>query len=600
MGEKNPVTNFYRASAEDFKKIPGSPIAYWVSAKILKIFDTLKKIGEVTNARVGMMTSDNDLFLRLFWEVNKKNICFNAKEETNLILSGYRWFPHNKGGAYRKWAGNYEYLVDWEDNGRRIKNTVIQKYPYLKGDPNFVVHDDGFYFKPFVSWSEISSASSAFRYYTSGFTFNIKGMSVFSTEECSLEQILSFCNNNFVAYVNRAINPTISFGVGNFNSLPAALIEHEVINKVISRLIFISKSDWDSYETSWDFTSLPLLSEPYRNDDIAVAWKKLRKHWVDVTLEMQRLEEENNKIFIEAYGLEDELTPEVPLDEITLTCNPYYRYGVTAENTSPIAPPGDTGIDSAWPWNEDAEARLLSDTMKELISYAVGCIVGRYSLDKERLVLANAGDDIDKYLKVVPKPRFRPDESGILPITEDEDFSDDLPTQVKRFLRAAFGEECYEGNLRFIEDSIGRELRTYLLKDFYKDHVQRYKKRPIYWMISSPKGSFKTLIYLHRYHKDTVNRFLNDYLRPYQQKLRAKIENNAHIIDSASYSNREKNQARKRSTDFEKQLKELSAWEKEVVYPLASKRIELDLDDGVKVNYGKLGDILEKVTGLNG
>jgi type II restriction/modification system DNA methylase subunit YeeA len=278
--------------------------------------------------------------------------------------------------------------------------------------------------------------------------------------------------------------------------------------------------------------------------------------------------------------LEDELTPDVPLEEITLTCNPYYRYG---KNKS----------------EDELERLLLADTMREYVSYAVGCIFGRYSLDKDGLVLANAGDDIEEYYRQIPEPTFVPDESGILPVTADEDYADDLPSQFRSFLRTTFGDQHYRANISFIEEAVGKDIRGYFLKNFYSDHVKRYKKRPIYWMISSPNGSFKALIYLHRYHKDTINRFLNDYLRPYQQKIKAKIENNAHIIDSGSYGTTEKNRAQKQITEYEKQLKELYTWEKDVVYPLASQRIELDLDDGVKVNYGKLGAILDKVKGLN-
>lgn len=238
--------------------------------------------------------------------------------------------------------------------------------------------------------------------------------------------------------------------------------------------------------------------------------------------------------------------------------------------------------------------------MSQFISYGVGCIFGRYSLDKDGLILADAGDNLDVYLAQIPKPILRPDESGILPITDDNDFADDLPSQWRAFLRAAFGDKHYEENLRFLEDGLGKRLRQYFLKGFYDDHVKRYKKRPIYWLITSPKGTLQALIYLHRYNRDTVNRFLNDYLRPYQQKLEAKRVSAEHVLTGGGSSQSEKTKAQKRIDEIRKALEELSTWERDVVRPLAEKRIELDLDDGVKVNYGKLGAILAKVKGLNG
>jgi len=236
--------------------------------------------------------------------------------------------------------------------------------------------------------------------------------------------------------------------------------------------------------------------------------------------------------------------------------------------------------------------------MRELVSYAVGCIFGRYSLDKEGLILANAGDGIDEYLQQVPNPTFHPDESGILPLTEEDDFADDLPTQVRRFIRTAFGDEYFEQNIRFIEDALSKELRSFLLKDLYKDHVKRYKKRPIYWMVSSPKGAFRALFYLHRYTPDTIGRLLNEYVRPFMKKLQNKIDNGQHQINYGNLSRGEVTQLQKRIETHRAELREITEWEKQV-YDIAAKRIELDLDDGVKVNYQKLGSILEPIKGLN-
>ncbi len=296
---------------------------------------------------------------------------------------------------------------------------------------------------------------------------------------------------------------------------------------------------------------------------------------------MQRHEEENNRIFIDAYGLQDELTSDVPLNEITLTCNPYYRYG--NDKTE-----------------DELEALLLADTTRELISYAVGCMLGRYSLDKPGLILANQGDTLQQFLEQVPNPSFSPDEDNVIPMLEDDWFADDIAERFRAFMRVAFGDKNLDENIAFIESAIGKDLRKYFLKDFYADHVKRYKKRPIYWMFSSPKGSFNALIYMHRYRPDTVSIVLNDYLREFRTKLTAKKENLEQVTISASASQREKTQALKEIEKIDKTLDEINEYEHEVLYPLATQQIEIDLDDGVKVNYPKFGKALKKIPGLEG
>jgi len=295
---------------------------------------------------------------------------------------------------------------------------------------------------------------------------------------------------------------------------------------------------------------------------------------------MQRLEEENNRIFIEAYGLQDELTPEVPLNEITLTCNPHYRYG---NNRS----------------DEELEALLKADTLKEFISYAVGCMFGRYSLDKPGLILANQGETIEDYLKQVPEPTFPADTDNVIPILDGDWFTDDISERFRKFLRVTFGDERYEDNLKFIESALGKDIRKYFLKDFYNDHVRRYKKRPIYWLFSSPKGSFNALIYLHRYRPDTVSVVLNDYLREFRSKLVARKNQMEGLNISASASQAEKTRALKEIENIKKMIEELQDYERDVLYPLATEQIDIDLDDGVKVNYVKFGLALKKVPGLD-
>jgi len=349
------------------------------------------------------------------------------------------------------------------------------------------------------------------------------------------------------------------------------------------KLINFSKFDWDSFETSWNFTELPILkTEKY---PIATSFERnylaLRADWQRMTDETKHLEEENNHIFIEAYGLQDELTPEVPLEEITLTCNPYYRYK------------GNYTV-------EEREARLLEDTIKEFLSYAVGCMFGRYSLDKPGLILANQGETLKDYLRIISKePLFTPTDTNVLPILDGDWFADDIVARFKQFLKVTFGEPNYEENLRFIEEALGKDLRRYFLKDFYKDHVQMYKKRPIYWLFSSPKGSFNALIYMHRYTQDTVSVVLNQYLREFKEKLGAHRKRLEAVVADSSTTSREKAQTLKERESVSLVLQELKDYEEHILFPLAAQRININLDDGVKVNYPKFGDALAKIPGLS-
>ena len=348
--------------------------------------------------------------------------------------------------------------------------------------------------------------------------------------------------------------------------------------------VVLARTDWDSYEVSWDFVKLPLLHPEHRQPTLKASYQTLRTRWREMTLEMQRLEEENNRIFIDAYGLQDELTPEVPLNEITLTCNPHYRYG------------GDKS-------EAELEALLLADTMRELVSYAVGCMFGRYSLDKPGLILANQGETLADYLRQVPQPSFTADDDNVIPLLDGDWFADDVTLRFRQFLRVAFGEAHYEDNLAFIEQALNVKgkrnygLRDYFLGEFYADHVRRYKKRPIYWLFASPRGSFNALIYMHRYRPDTVSVVLQ-YLRDYRAKLATEKERQAAVSINPASSQGEKTKALKEVDRLAKVLTELEDYERDVLYPLATEQVQIDLDDGVKVNYLKFGPALKKIPGL--
>ena len=386
-------------------------------------------------------------------------------------------------------------------------------------------------------------------------------------------------------YFLKALNPTLNFQVENIAAIPVSETIDEIGPEYPRQAIKIAEIDWDSYETSWDFTSLPLLNPDYRQPTLQTTCQKLRTRWRETTLEMQRLEEENNCIFIDAYGLQDELTPEVPLNEITLTCNPHYRYA------------GDRSED-------ELEALLLADTMRELVSYAVGCMFGRYALDKPGLILANQGETIEDYLKQVPEPSFPADDDNVIPMLDGDWFTDDITERFCRFLRVAFGGEHYEENLQFAEKALNLKgkrdysIRDYFLGEFYSDHVKRYRKRPIYWLFSSPKGNFNALVYMHRYRPDTVSVVLNDYLREYRAKLSSRQNHLEALSISASASQGEKTKALKEIVKTTRVIAEMEEYERGVLYPLATGQVEIDLDDGVKANYPKLGAALKKIAGL--
>jgi type II restriction/modification system DNA methylase subunit YeeA len=578
---------FFRCKTSDFAKIPGAPIAYWVSDKFRDIFISSKPLAEIASPKVGLQTGDNDRFLRLWFEASWDRIGFGMKNRDEARQSGKKWFPYNKGGEFRKWYGNQDFVVNWENDGEEIRN-----FTFDNGKQRSVIRNPDYYFRESVSWSFVSSSFFGVRYYPTGFVFDVAGSSCFA--DVGLSSLLGYLTSNLASSFLSALNPTLNFQVGNIQSLPILLglgdstAASKTADKALPQ-VETEKLDWDSYETSWDFQQLPILQMVGDRYQVSLkeAYATLRKQWVEITLKMQELENENNRIFIEAYGLQEELGPEVPLKEITVTCNPYYRYGVDANNS-----------ESGFPINEDLEQRLLSDTIKELISYAVGCMFGRYSLDKSGLILANQGETLADYLKQVTIPSFLPDKDNVIPILEGEWFIDDIVSRLSEFLKVAFGADKYSENISFIEEALGKDLRAYFLKDFYNDHVKRYKKRPIYWLFSSPKGSFNALIYMHRYSPDTISIMLNGYLREYIHKLRAKVSQLEHQLNAANLSERDKMLTRKEIDRLQEVITELELWDAKVLLPLAEKRIEIDLDDGVKVNYVKFSGAVRNIPGL--
>lgn len=565
--------HFYRASAADIMKIPGSPIAYWLSAKIIKQFKRSYKLGDLMPVRGGMTTADNELFLRLWTEINLEKLSRNY------------WCPYNKGGEYRKWYGNQSWVVLWESNGEKIKSTGKAS-----------VRSEDLYFKPMIGWTDITSFSQlGVRMYPEGFIFDASGPSLFPNNENESYIVLGFLASKLASLILNALNPTLHVQAGNISSLPySEEIKNFDIKSVIKKITTIAKKDWDSYETSWKFKYSPLLTKNIKQPTVHTSYKNIRTIWLADTQETLRLEKENNHIFIEAYGLQDELTPEIPLKEITLTCNPHYRYG------------GDLT-------DQEREDRLQSDTIAELISYAIGCMMGRYSLDREGLVYAHAGNE--GFADLVAEgayQTFAADEDAILPLTGQEWFNDDLTNRFSEFVQTVWGEQHLEENLQFIADSLclyairprkGERaldtIRRYLSNQFYKDHLSTYKRRPIYWLFSSGRHkAFECLVYLHRYHEGTLARMRTEYVIPLSSRINARINRLSEEAEAAS-STTERNQINRELKTLHNQQAELATFDEQLRHH-ADMRISLDLDDGVKENYGKFGNLLAAVKNVTG
>jgi len=565
----NPVPNFFLASAEDFKKIPGSPIAYWVSDCFRNLFYINKSISDYFPVKPGIRTGKDTLFLKLWFEVSINNIQIGLTEASQMFPEN-RWFPLHKGGTFRKWYGNNEHIIDLYQDGIEIKTK----------SPDFRLREKCWYFKPFITWSRISSASIAFRYCNKGILFSDAGPGIFGEKDCL--DLLGLLNSKLGNYFLQVINPTLNYQKQDIETIP--YIEF-IQNLRIEKIISIAEKDWNSYETSWEFTILPLLYPDHHEPNLKTTYEKIRANWQSMTIEMQRLEEENNRIFIEAYGLQDELTPDVPLSEITLTCNPHYRYNGSKSE-------------------EELEVLLRTDTIKELVSYPIGCMMGRYSLDKPGLVYAHSGNiGFDPFAYKT----FPADEDGIIPVMDEDWFPDDATNRLVKFIKTAWPPITLDENLKFIADSLGPKtnempvdtIRRYISTGFFKDHLKTYKKRPIYWLFSSGKlKAFECLVYLHRYNESTLSRMRSSYVTPLQGNFSARLEYLQNELDAAAATTA-KRKIQKEIDLLKKKMAELKTFDDNLRH-YSDMRISLDLDDGVKVNYGKFGDLLAETKAITG
>tara|TARA_Y100000052_G_scaffold24762_1_gene27625 strand:- start:413 stop:2206 length:1794 start_codon:yes stop_codon:yes gene_type:complete len=586
---KDMAKHFYRASAADFMKIPGSPIAYSASDEIRLLFEH-GLLSDFVDTRLGMATADNSRFLRLWHEVSQRSCFLYANSRDEAQGSMKRWFPYQKGGDFRKWYGNNDYFVNWENDGYEIQNFRDE----VSGKVRSHNYNLDYIFSRGVTWNALTSGKTSARI-SENAIFDNAGSSLFVRHGVTEETVMAMINSKVMLEVFPLISPTLNYQPGDLSKLPAFFPQklQEGLKPVVSSAIAIEKLDWDSYENSWNFVHSPLLDSSVFYPEIASSYSALRSHWLKSIKEMRRLEQEINSLFIDSYGLKNELTPEIPLDEVSLTCNPDYRYGSKLTF-------------------EEKEARLQSDTLAELMSYAIGCMMGRYSLDKPGLILASQGETLHDYLQQVPSPRFAPDDDAILPLTDQEWFADDATNRFQEFVRVVWGKDNLQENLDFVAESLclhaikpkrGESaldtIRRYLSTQFYKDHLRTYKKRPIYWLFSSGKHkAFECLVYLHRYNEGTLARMRTEYVIPLSAKLNAyaeKLEQDQEASTSAAETKR----LEKEIATLHKQQAELAEFDEKLRH-YADQRISLDLDDGVKVNYGKFGDLLAEVKAVTG
>jgi type II restriction/modification system DNA methylase subunit YeeA len=556
---------FFRASSQDFREIPGSPIAYWVSSTVRGTFKTTNLLGENAPVKQGLATSDNERFLRLWHEVGLAFLNLNARSLDDTKGHSSKWYPLNKGGAFRRWYGNHEFVINWQNNGEELWAFTAT----LNQGSNVRLKSREFYFKESASWSDVTSGRTSARLYPTGFIFDTTGPSVFSGKAIPVTFSLGLLNSKVTDVFVSLLNPTLHFTLKDANAFPLPISIRECeVEDCVKQLVELSKTDWNNFETSWDFRDQPLLRPGLKGATLEASWRNWEAQSTAAIRRMQELETENNRLFIAAYGLDGELQPEVPEAQITLA---------------------------------RAEARR---DVAAFLSYAVGCMMGRYSPDHPGLILANAGDTLENFRAKIKESglsmedlSFAPDDDAIIPVLDGEWFEDDIVTRTREFLRATFGETTLKQNLRFIEDSLGKSLDKYFLTDFYKDHLQTYKKRPIYWLFQSPKKGCSALVYLHRYTKDTVNTLLNKYLRDYLKKLEARITYLTEVEATAS-ATKDRTAARKEREKLQKAFKDCQDWERNVILPLAQQRLEIDLDDGVKVNYLKFEGAVQPIPGL--
>jgi hypothetical protein len=559
------VKNYFAAPA-NFKKVPGSPVAYWASDNTITAFRDHYKVESFIETREGLTTADNERFVRFWYEVPIYNICFNCRSRSDAIETLQKWFPYVKGGDYRKWYGNIVHIVNWQNDGLEIKNNIDIKTGRIRSHN----YNGEYAYLSGITWASISISTASVRAVPEGCMFDTKGPMGFCKSPGSDIIAMAVINSLVGDHFLKILSPTLDFKIEKMLAVPVPA-DREVRSALIAnsiRAVEVAKADWDDCELSWEFHGHPLISRINSKPTIEEVLQELRQKYEARLKEVYHLENTNNECLIDEFGLQAELSPKVPEDQITL-----YR-----------------------PNREE--------DIKRLISYAIGCMMGRYSLGKPGLIYAHSGNkgfDPSQY------QTFPADEDGIIAMMETDWFSDDASNRLVEFISVAWPEEHLEENLTFIADSLGPNrneqpratIRRYLATGFYKHHLSMYKRRPIYWLFSSGKQrAFQCLVYLHRYHEGTLSRMRTEYVIPLQGKMAARLDQLADDITAASSTSHRKRLQKEQDT-LRKQHTELQAFDEQLRH-YADQRISLDLDNGVKVNYGKFGDLLAEIKAVTG
>lgn len=575
---------YYNIYQSNFEKIPSNPIGYWVSKAFLRTFDRGTQLRESASVPKGLSTGSVEKFMRFWHECNHSSLDFDSTSCQESSIRGFKWFPYAKGGTFRRWNGNLEYVVNWENNGYEVKNFVDEN-----GKQRSRPQNTAFYFKECLTYSAITSGKYSLRYLNKSI-FGGGGDAIHMNNIDDIYYYLAFMNTSIAQSYLRIISPTLNFEVDHIKSIPIILKKNDSITELCKSNIVMSRRDWDAHETSWDFKENELIrlvckAAPQQLTDIVDSYKAV---WTANFLKLHANEEELNRQFIEIYGLQDELTPDVPLEEVT------------------ILQKGEISIeDGEIVWHEDI-------VIKQLISYLVGCYMGRYSIDKPGLIIASQHQDLTTLgVKVEgvengAEGRIEIDDDGMVPILAGEYFPDDMTVRIEQAIKLIFGEEHFQANLRYIDEKLGKPLREYLFKDFFNDHIdgKMYQKRPIYWMFSSKmgdkrkKGYFKALVYMHRIESDTLSKLHADYVVPYISKIEQQHIEAEDLSLRDDLSQAQRNRARKSAEEYADQIRELKEFE-QVLVQMASQRLSIDLDDGVRVNYPKFYPLVEPIKGLD-
>lgn len=574
----------FETSASTLAVIPGRPIVYWASRQMLNAFEAGVPLGEVAPAKQGLATADNERFLRQWFEVSGDRSYKQASDREDAQASGARWFPYNKGGQFRRWWGNQDYVLNWKDGGREL----------WEFRPRSVIRNPDFYFRNSVSWSKVTAGTIAFRMYPKGFVFDVAGTSLYANSLVKNMEILALVNSSVAFNVLSMIAPTVNFEVGQIAAIPC--IEPRNFNLApVERLIEIFRVDWDARETSWDFARPPYLRGGHSL--LQDAFDDWYRRSCETAEEAQRLETENNRYWADVYGLADEVEVDVPLSRVSLTYNPRFAFAPT----------------KGAPERSEEEYRWLhyQRSARELISWAIGVTMGRYSVDVPGIVLADQASSLEDFRARVAESRLEPDDDGIIPVTGGA-FDDDASRRVKAVLRVVFGASDLGDNIEFLTRCLAvksgsstvefvppmipadpeRALEDYMAKSFAADHQKDYSGRPVYWSLESPKGTFRALIYLHRYTPDTVGQVLTKYAAPFVDRLKAESEAVGRERDAVMGDDRKADRERaridKRRAEIDATIAEVQGFIDSVLQPLAQRRIHLDLDDGVRINRLKL------------